>query len=144
MTAGGMVSLIPDFRTDGRAMIKPLQRDEHPKPDSDCESGPEQANGSAPEEQVYGKGELERESVPILTVGSFARYAQHPVLVELELLNLSVAGDHCSSICVRTRYSSHPSNPKAPICVCNTCKDRRHQTSLLPVHLKQSIPSHPR
>jgi len=52
--------------------------------DSDFESGPEQDNESAPEEQVDRKREPERGSLPVFTIGSFARYAQHPVLVELD------------------------------------------------------------
>ena len=129
--------------------MKPLREDECPDADggsgdSDYESSLGQFSESAPEDQADGKSEPEQESLPVLTIGSFARYAQPPVLVELELLTVSVAGDRCSSICTRTRYSLHRSNLKVPMCVRNMYKSRRRQTSLLPVHLKQSIPSHPR
>ena len=45
--------------------------------DSDWESSLEQASESAPEEQVDGKSESEQESLPVLTIGSFARYVQY-------------------------------------------------------------------
>ena len=130
--------------------MKPLREDEFldadgGSEDSDCESGLEQASEPMPEKKTDGKGksESERESLPVLTIGSFERYAPHPVLVELELLNVLVAGDRCLSICARTRYSLHRSNLKPPMCVNNTCKGKQRRTSLLPVHPKQSIPSHP-
>jgi len=131
-------------------VVKPLREDEFldadgGSGDSDYESDLEQASGSAPEEQVdgIGKRKSERESLPVLTIGSFARYAQHPAFVGLELLNLLVAGDRCPSICARTRYILHRSNLKAPMCVSNMCKGKRRWTSLS-VHPKQSIASHPR
>ena len=130
--------------------MKPLREDEYldvdgGSEDSDCESSLEQAGESAPEEQVggIGKRKSERESLPVLTIGSFARYAQHPAFAELELLTLSAAGDRCSSICGRARYILHRLSLKAPICVCNTYRGRRRRTNLLLVHRKQSIPSHP-
>ena len=88
-------------------MVKPLREDEcldadGGSGDSSCESGMEQASESTPGEQVDGKRESERESLPVLTVGSFARYAQHSTLAGLEFLTLSVAGDRCSSIYART------------------------------------------
>ena len=47
--------------------------------DSDRESGLEQVIQPIPEEQeVNGEDVLERESLPVLTIGSFVRYAQHP------------------------------------------------------------------
>jgi len=84
-----MVSLIPGFRTDGWTVLKLSREDEcldadSGTEDSDYESDPEQASESAPEEDVDGQRELERESLPVLTIGSFARYAQRSVLVELD------------------------------------------------------------
>ena len=128
--------------------MKPLREDESldvdgGSEDSDYENGLEQASESTPEEKSDGKGksESEQESLPVLTIGSFARYAQRHVLVELEL-NLLVAGDRCPTICAQTRYILHHPNLKAPMCVSNTCKGKRRRTSLLPVHPKQSIPLH--
>ena len=43
--------------------------------DSDCESGSEQASDSAPKVQDDSKAEVKPEPLPLLTVGSFARYA---------------------------------------------------------------------
>lgn len=65
--------------------------------DGDCESGLEQAGESAPEEQVHREAESELESLPVLTAGSFVRYAQHTVVVEPKLLTPPVAGGLCSS-----------------------------------------------
>ena len=147
MAVSGVVSPVLGFRTNGLAVVEPLREDERLSADSgtegsDCGGGPEQASESALEEDVDGKRESERESLPVLTIGSFARYARHSMLVELEVLTLSVAGDRCSSICARTRYSLHRSDLKARMCVRNTYKDRQRWTSL-PVHLKQYIPLHP-
>jgi len=79
----------PGLRTDGWAVVKLSREDEcldadSGTEDSDCESDPEQASESAPEEDVDGQRESERESLPVLTIGSFARYAQRSVLVELD------------------------------------------------------------
>ena len=43
--------------------------------DSDCEGSPEQASESAPKVQDDIKEEVKPESLPLLTVGSFVRYA---------------------------------------------------------------------
>jgi len=87
MAVSSVVSLILGFRTNGWAVVKLFRENEcldaDSETDSDCESSPEQANESALEEQVDGKRESEREPLPVLTIGSFARYAQHHVLVEL-------------------------------------------------------------
>lgn len=111
--------------------------------DSDCEGGPEPAGGPVPEDQVDGKEEREG-CFPVLTMGSFARYAQHLVVARLELLTLPTVGDHYFSICIRTRYSLHHLNLKVSTCVHNTYRSGRRQTSLLPVHPKRSTPLLPR
>ena len=83
-----MFALILGFRTNDWTVVKLFREGEcldadSGTEDSDYESGPEQDNESAPEE-ADGKRESERESLPVLTIGSFARCAQHPVLVELD------------------------------------------------------------
>ena len=109
MTVSSVLSPVLGFRADGWAVVESLREDEcldadSGTEDSDCESGPEQVNESAPEEDLDGKRESERESLPVLAIGSFARYVQHSMLVELEVLTVSVlAGDRCFSICVRTQ-----------------------------------------
>ena len=70
------------FWTDGRAVVKMYRGDERPHTsegtdDSDCESIPEPINASSPETQVDEKEENEPESIPVLTMGSFAAYAQN-------------------------------------------------------------------
>jgi len=103
------VSLILEFPTDDRrAVVKPLLEDECLDPDSgsedsDCESHLEQGDGSTSGDQVDEKKESDRESLPVLATGSFARYAQYHVMAEPELLTLFVAGDRCSSICAQAR-----------------------------------------
>ena len=101
-----MVSLIPGLVADGRAVVKLHRKGEcfdtgNRTEDSDCESGSEQASESGPGECVNGNSGPELESLPVLTAGSFVRYAWHAVAVEQELLTLPVAGGLCSSICVR-------------------------------------------
>ena len=43
--------------------------------DSDCENSSEQVSGSAPEVKDDRKEEVQPEPLPLLPVGSFARYA---------------------------------------------------------------------
>ena len=66
------------FCADDRVVVKMYREHECPETgegseDSDCESVPEPAAGSSPEENE----EKESEPLPVLTVGSFARYAQN-------------------------------------------------------------------
>jgi len=108
MVVSSVLSPVLGLRADGWAVVEPLREDECLDGDSgtegsDFEDGLEQASEFALEEDVDGKRELERESLPVLTIGSFARYVQHFVLVELEVLTVSVAGDRCFSTCARTR-----------------------------------------
>ena len=70
--------------------------------DSDYEMESEQAIGSAPEKRVDEMEETEPESLPVFTVGSYARHAQHTSGVSLELITLSAAGNPYFSICTRT------------------------------------------
>ena len=70
--------------------------------DSDYEMELEQAIGFAPEKQVDEMEETEPESLPVFTVGSYARYAQHTSGVRLELITLSAAGNPYFSTCTPT------------------------------------------
>jgi len=88
MTVSSVLSPVLGFRADGWAVVGSLREDECLDADSgtegsDFEGGLEQASESALEEDVDGKRESERESLPVLTIGSFARYVQHSMLVEL-------------------------------------------------------------
>lgn len=69
--------------------------------DSDCEDSLEHASESAPEERVNRKKESERESLPVLTIGSFVGYVQHHVVARSESFTLPVVGGHYSSICAQ-------------------------------------------
>lgn len=67
------------FRINALAVVKMYREDECPdtgdgSEDSDCESILEQVTTSSPEAQVDEKEEKEPESIPVLTLGSFARY----------------------------------------------------------------------
>ena len=102
-----MTPLILDVCADGRAVVKVCQENDRPdaqdgSEDSDHEIESEQASGSAPEERVDKAEETKPETLPVLTVGSFARYAQHTLVKGLQLLSSATAGDLCSSICART------------------------------------------
>lgn len=105
----GTVPLNLEFPADDRrAVVKPLREDEcldsdSGSEDSDCESHLEHGYASTPGDQVDEKKESDRESLPVLATGSFARYVQYHVVAEPELLTLLVAGDRCSSICARAR-----------------------------------------
>lgn len=76
-----MIPLIPGFRADAWAVVRIHQENERSDvddgSDSDCEIEPDRASGSVPEAQAYKQGETKSESPPVLTIGSFARYAQH-------------------------------------------------------------------
>jgi len=85
MYVSDTILLILDPGVDGRSVVKMRREGEHPdacndSEDSDCWSGPGQASWSTPEEQVDRKEETELESLPVLTIGSFARYARYPVV----------------------------------------------------------------
>ncbi|KAF9645620.1 hypothetical protein BDM02DRAFT_3262815 [Thelephora ganbajun] len=61
------------------SVVKPHQEEESfdtasGSEDSDCESSSEQASESPPEEQVDRKEETEQQTLPVLTVGSFASW----------------------------------------------------------------------
>ena len=55
---------------------------------SDYDIEPEQASGSAPEERVGEEGETNSEPLPVITMGSFARYTQ---LTSVEVLGLLIS-----------------------------------------------------
>ena len=74
--------------------------------DSDCESNSEQACGSAPKVQDDRKEDVKPESLPLLTVGSFARYACRGWWARVS--DFITAGDPYSSICTRTQSNLHP------------------------------------
>ena len=80
MTVSDMILLIPGFRADAWAVVRHQENersDVDDGSDSDCEIESDRANGSVPEAQAYKQGETKSESPPVLTIGSFARYAQH-------------------------------------------------------------------
>ena len=68
--------------------------------DSDYEIESEQPDGSAPGEQG-DEEETEPGSLPVLTIGSVARYVRHTTIVMLEPLTRLTAGDLCSFICTQ-------------------------------------------
>ena len=73
-----MDSLILDFCDDGWTVVEPHRENERLEisngfEDSDYESDSEQIGGSAPQEQDDEKKGSERESLPVLVTGSFAR-----------------------------------------------------------------------
>ena len=112
-----VVSLIPDFSTDGWVVVKPHRKGKCLDTDSgsegsDCENGLEQASEPVQDERVDRKKGSEPESLPVLTAGSFIRYAQHTAVAEQDPLTWPIAGNLCSSICARARSISHPSNLK--------------------------------
>jgi hypothetical protein len=51
--------------------------------DSDCEIESDNASGSVEEAQADKQGETKPESPPVLTIGSFARYAQYILAREM-------------------------------------------------------------
>ena len=73
-----MVRLVLDFCTDDSTVVKIYLEGECPEgsEDSDCEGVPEPSRVSSPDAQVDEKEGKEPESLPVLAVGSFARYAQ--------------------------------------------------------------------
>ena len=70
--------------------------------DSDYDIRLEQASGSAPEERVGEQGETKLEPLPVLTMGSFARYTQCASVEVLGLLISATVGDPYFSIYART------------------------------------------
>ena len=73
--------LILNPRTDGLVVVRMHPEGEgfgagEESEDSDCESSSEQVSGSAPGVRDDIKEEVKPESLPLLTVGSFARYAR--------------------------------------------------------------------
>ena len=94
-------------------MVKVYQKDKRPDAgegteESDCEDTPESADASSPEAQVNEEEVKGAESLPVLTLGSFARYARKSIARGLRFLTFSTAGDPCFSTCARTIYSLHP------------------------------------
>ena len=74
------MSLIPNFCADSGVVVRMHREGDgfdtgEESEDSDCESSLEQASESAPEVQDDRKEEAKPESLPLLTVGSFVRYA---------------------------------------------------------------------
>jgi len=100
------VLLILEFPTDSRAVVKSFREDEcldmdsEPE-DSDRESHLQRAGDPVPEYQVDEKKESEQEPLPVIAIGSLARYAQHSAVAGLKFLTLSIAGDRYSSTCAR-------------------------------------------
>ena len=87
-------------------MVKVTKEGEYPNvgdetEDGDCEIESERPDGSAPGEQGDKEEEAEPGSLPVLTIGSFARYVWHIMIVMLESLTRLTAGDHCSFICTQ-------------------------------------------
>ena len=73
--------LILNFRADGWVVVRMhLEGDGfdtgEESEDSDCESSSEQASESAPKVQDDRKEDVKPESLPLLSVGSFARCAR--------------------------------------------------------------------
>ena len=103
----GAVSPILDIWTQNLAAVKSYQgEDEYfdkddESEDSDCDSNPEVHSESTSKRQDGKKKALERESLPVVTVGSFSRYVQFTVAGEQSLLTFLVAGYRCSSICAQ-------------------------------------------
>lgn len=101
------VSPIPDICTQILAVVKSYQGEDeyfdkdNESEDSDCDSSLEVHSESTPKKQEGKKKALERESLPVATVGSFSRYAQFPVAVGQSLFTFPVAGYRCSSICAQ-------------------------------------------
>ena len=84
MAVSDMILLIPDFRADGGAVVKVCQESEHfdvdDGSDSDCEIESDKAGGFAPEARADKQEESKPGSFPVLTVGSFSRYARHTLV----------------------------------------------------------------
>ena len=74
--------------------------------DSDYENSSEEASGSGLEVQDDRKEEVKLESLPLLIVGSFARYAHRRWQVRVS--DFMTAGDPYFSICARTPFNLHP------------------------------------
>ena len=68
--------------------------------DSDCEDGPEHINEPALEEQV-DRGEEQPGYLSVLAIRSFAKYAQHIIVVG-PVLTFSTAVDLYFFICIQT------------------------------------------
>lgn len=93
-------------------MVKVYQKDKRPDAgegteDSDCEGTPDSADASSPEAQVDEEEEKGAASIPVLILGSFARYARKLIATGLRFLTFATAGDPCFSTCARTIYSLH-------------------------------------
>ena len=74
--------------------------------DSDYESSSEQASGHASQVQDDKKEEVEPEPLPLLIMGSFARYACRRL--QGRVSNFITAGDPYFSICARIPFNLHP------------------------------------
>ena len=77
-----VTALILDISTNFRSVVKVVKEgkdlnagDEAEDSDYEVEIEPEQGSTSASEEQASSKTKTEPESLPVLTEGSFARYA---------------------------------------------------------------------
>lgn len=84
MAVSDMILLIPDFCADGWAVVKICQENERSGvddgSDSDCEIESDKASGFAPEARADKQEESKPGSLPVLTVGSFSRYARHTLV----------------------------------------------------------------
>ena len=76
------MSLILNFSADGWVVVRIHREGDgfdtgEECEDSDCESSSEQTSESVLKVKDDSKGELKPESLPLLSVGSFSRYAYH-------------------------------------------------------------------
>ena len=74
--------------------------------DSDYENSSERAGGSAPEVRGGKKEEVKPESFPLLTKGSFARYAYFKWHAQVS--DFMTAGHRYFSICTQTPFNLRP------------------------------------